>query len=328
MQLDTGIFTSESPIYGRTSFVASVFISLDLSPQCLFISNTPIETLPHQHTQLNLSHIQPTAVLGRVVKFQSPQYPSSFCWLKCFVKRCHLMCVQVVRDYSDYLGLWVSLIYQPFHLMRKVFHRAMPCDFNMPPTCLRLTKNEQIACPIAFVFVIMTLSLSGFDRLRHFSLFNQLLVSFVKTDFRAIGVIRLFIQIKYVLHRCHKLSTHLRDAPVLFLPGLERVFLSTLRTVSCEKELANPSSTTLSANKRSVQRSRPPGGVLQAIAIKCVSCLVFNLCLCPGRGRSSRAPRLSSTNRLRVRSTVGTLVLSTAAICLSVRPSSALIRMR
>jgi hypothetical protein len=79
MQLDTGIFTSESPIYGRASFIAPLFISLDLSPQYLFISNATVKTLPTQHAQLNLSHIQPTAVLGRVVKLQFPRYTSGFC---------------------------------------------------------------------------------------------------------------------------------------------------------------------------------------------------------------------------------------------------------
>src|SRR5574341_930124 len=104
MQLDTGIFTSKSPIYSRASFIAPLLISLDLSPECLFISNATVKTLSTQHTQLNFSHIEPTAVLGRVVKLQFPQYPSGFCWLKCFVQRCWLVHVQVVQDYSDYLG--------------------------------------------------------------------------------------------------------------------------------------------------------------------------------------------------------------------------------
>jgi hypothetical protein len=40
--------------------------SLQRSP----IGQPPIQTLPGQHGKLDLGHVQPTAVLGRVVHFQ------------------------------------------------------------------------------------------------------------------------------------------------------------------------------------------------------------------------------------------------------------------
>ncbi len=73
---------------------------------------------------------------------------------------------------------------------------------------------------------------------------------------------------------------------------------------------ANFNATTLSANNCSVQRARPRGGVLHAMATRSASCLPVNMGPCPRRGRSVRQPKPSSTKRLRVRSTVANPVLS------------------
>src|SRR5262249_11823646 len=121
---------------------------------------------------------------------------------------------------------------------------------------------------------------------------------------------------------------HLGNAPLLVLPGLEGIFLSRHRTVSYESFAQSPNSTALSASNRRVQRLRSPGALLQATAIKCAWPLTSSLGRGPGRGRSVRAFRFSSTNRRRVRSTVGTLVPTASAISSSLRPSSAFRRIR
>src|SRR5262249_51872324 len=100
-------------------------------------------------------------------------------------------------------------------------------------------------------------------------------------------------------------TADLPDAPLLLEPGLELVFLSTRRTVSCEQASANFSSTTRSASKLRVQRCRPSGAALQASAIKRASPFSFKIGARPGRGDSSRAANRTVAKRLRVRSTVG-----------------------
>ena len=64
----------------------------------------------------------------------------------------------------------------------------------------------------------------------------------------------------------HEVGAYLGDAPFLLLPRLKDVFLSRWRTVSWDKDDANPNSTTLPASKRRVQWSCPSGAGLQASA--------------------------------------------------------------
>src|SRR5205085_3842301 len=114
------------------------------------------------------------------------------------------------------------------------------------------------------------------------------------------------------------------DAPLFELPRLESAFLSCWRTVSYDSDSHNPNSTTRLASSRRVQRFRPSGALEQASAINRAAALPCSFNFCPGRGRSLRQLRFSSTKRLRVRSMVGTQVPISSAISASVKPSSAL----
>ena len=87
---------------------------------------------------------------------------------------------------------------------------------------------------------------------------------------------------------------------------------------------ANPIATTLSASSWIVQSACPSGASLHAMAIRCASCLPFNLRFCPGRGRSlSALSSPSFTNRVRTRPTVEALINRPLAMSQSVMPSSA-----
>ena len=120
-------------------------------------------------------------------------------------------------------------------------------------------------------------------------------------------------------------GAHLWYAPFLLLPRLEFVFFSTCRTVSRQIESAKSSSTTLPASNRKVQRVCPSGAGLQATATKWASCLPSSLRCFPGRGRSLRArSNPPSTKRWRTRLTVEGPTITASATCWSVRPSSAL----
>lgn len=70
MKLNARILRSEAPVNSRFVFVASLFISFDLSFESLFVRDAATQTLPRQDAQFDLSHIKPTAMLGREVKLQ------------------------------------------------------------------------------------------------------------------------------------------------------------------------------------------------------------------------------------------------------------------
>ena len=56
----------------------SDLIGVDGSLQGSLVGITPLETGPGQHAELDLRHVQPTGVLGRVVKFQPPDDAPGF----------------------------------------------------------------------------------------------------------------------------------------------------------------------------------------------------------------------------------------------------------
>src|SRR4051812_1255507 len=187
---------------------------------------------------------------------------------------------------------------------------------------------KRLRNPITLILVVVACEPPARGRQRHARLGDQLFTRLVEPDHGPLLVVFFSVQVQHVFHAGDELRAHLRDAPLLFEPRLELVFLSTWRTVSRAIEEAKPNSTTLSARSRKLQRARPPGGVLHATAIRCASCLPINLRACPRRARSCKHPRPSSTKRLRVRSTVANPVLSAETICSSVEPSEAGSRMR
>ena len=187
------------------------------------------------------------------------------------------------------------------------------------------TEHEQIPGPVSLVLGVIALhpSRGGLNGRPHIP--KQLLGGLVKTHHRTLPVVLFVVKVQHVLHPGDELPAQLGDAPFLFLPRLEFVFLSIWRTVSMDMLPANSISTTLSASRWSVQFTCPSGGLLHAMATRCASCLPSNLRSRPGLGRSLMAASSpSSTNRFRTLATVAALTKSTPAISRSRSPSSAL----
>src|SRR4051794_14050389 len=75
------------------------------------------------------------------------------------------------------------------------------------------------------------------------------------------------IELQHLLHASQKLGRDLSDAPLQAQMGLQDVFFRMPWMVVWLISSIQASSTTLSANKRSVQRACPSGAVLQARAV-------------------------------------------------------------
>src|SRR5262249_16002924 len=153
----------------------------------------------------------------------------------------------------------VALIDQPLHLVGKILHSALLRHRYVPPPGLGFDEEKEIPGAVAFVFIIIARSVSGLGRQGLAGLSNQLFTTLIKVELRALGLIRLGIQVQHVFHGGHKLSAHLRQTPLLMLPGLEGVFLRIWRTVSRAIESTKPNSTAWSASNRKVQWGWPVG---------------------------------------------------------------------
>ena len=71
MQSVTSILDGKAPVDGGTSLIAFLFERMDMSPQVSLIRDTLSQTTTAEHAQLNLGHVEPTAVYWSVVELQT-----------------------------------------------------------------------------------------------------------------------------------------------------------------------------------------------------------------------------------------------------------------
>ena len=200
--------------------------------ECLLIWDTAIETLLLENTQFDFGHIQPTTVLGGVMKLQFPGDPARLCRRKRLVQRGRLMGVEMVQHHAHHDGFWVALVYQPLHFIGEVELGPLLRHMHVPPAGLRFDKEKKIARAVALVFVIKALRLPWLGRQRLPGLFDALLARLLKVDLGTFGILRLRVHLQHVFHRGDKLGAHVRDAPLLLQPRLEVVFFHPRRTLS------------------------------------------------------------------------------------------------
>ena len=66
--------------------VPLIFPRMDFTLQLGKAFDSSVEALPGQYIQLDLGHIQPAAMLLRMVYFQMPRQSAGLIWLEPFVK--------------------------------------------------------------------------------------------------------------------------------------------------------------------------------------------------------------------------------------------------
>ena len=138
-------------------------------------------------------------------------------------------------------------------LLREQCHVAQTSRTGAPGTMTTMLGNARCPGACTLILVVLTSRASGLCRQGFSDISQKLRGRLVKADHRPFGITGFDVEVQHVLHGRHKLTAHLRDAPLLFPPRLERVFFSRSRTVSWDRDGASPSSTALPASRRSVQ---------------------------------------------------------------------------
>jgi len=78
VEFDSSILSGETPIDGSPALVALMLQGLNLLSESLFIDDATTQDPSPQVAELDLYHVEPTAVFGGVVKLQTPgDAPSS-----------------------------------------------------------------------------------------------------------------------------------------------------------------------------------------------------------------------------------------------------------
>ena len=182
MQLSPRIFGRKAPFDFGAGRIARFFQLLAFMLERPFIWDAPRQALTTEDTQLYFGDVQPTAMAGRIVKLQLSENAPGCFGRECLIERSRLVGVQVVHHDSHPLGFRIAFIHQPLHLLREVLHRPLIGDSNVPPTALRLTHHEQVADPVAPIFIIEAFDLSRTRRERHTSFSNQLFARLIKAE--------------------------------------------------------------------------------------------------------------------------------------------------
>jgi hypothetical protein len=130
LELDACIGAGEAPLYGALGCVALGFPRTHFLGKPFLVGDAPIQTLPSEHRELDLGHIQPRTVLWRVVDLQPLQQTPSFTRDERLLQSGRGMGVEVVHHQNDLQGLWVVQIDQ-------LLYAVCPVELG-PPLCTRL----------------------------------------------------------------------------------------------------------------------------------------------------------------------------------------------
>ena len=74
------------------------------------------------------------------------------------------MGVEVVNDEPNSISLRIDFVNQPFHPVGEVLKLSVVSHLYMAPAPQRLEGHKQIACPLAFVFIVMPLGMTWLTR--------------------------------------------------------------------------------------------------------------------------------------------------------------------
>ncbi len=204
---------------------------------------------------------EPTPVLRRVVELKAIDQPASFVRFKCLVERRWAMCIEIIQHHDELVSFRILDIRQLPHRLGPINARPPVSDMYMPLASQRLKEHEEGGYSFSFVFVGEALYLPSFSQQRCVLVGDELCIGFIHAPQWALGIVRLRLNSEPSFHAADKLSTGLRwNAPLLFQPRLQFIFLSVVRIVSWEMCSTEPSCMKRRFKSRNVQRSCPSGG--------------------------------------------------------------------
>ena len=79
---------------------------VDLGNEPVAAFDAAIETLAFEHADLDLNHVEPAGVLGRVVELKPPEHAARFGRWESGVESGSGVGGEVIEDDADALGLW------------------------------------------------------------------------------------------------------------------------------------------------------------------------------------------------------------------------------
>src|SRR5215213_9559390 len=133
LELDTSIAGREAPVDARSSCISRRDPGRHLPLHGAPVTEAAIQALPLQRTQLDLGHVQPTAMLGGVVDLQPVSQALGLGWREGLVERGGRVRVEVVHDQHDLLGVGIVDVDQLLDAVGEVDPGALRAHSHLPP---------------------------------------------------------------------------------------------------------------------------------------------------------------------------------------------------
>src|SRR5450755_3368176 len=96
LEFDAGVLGCELPVGFGVMGIATSLPCGDLVDEDLLVGYPAVETLRRENGEFGFRHIEPTAVLWRVMPFEPLDETSCLVWRKSLVQRCGFMGVEIV----------------------------------------------------------------------------------------------------------------------------------------------------------------------------------------------------------------------------------------
>ena len=143
------------PIDLGSGLISFQFQGMDFAAGGFIIGDALLQTATGEDAELDLRHIQPTAVLGGVVELLPLGNASRLRRAKDILQRCWAMGVQVVQHQKDYRYLGVCFIHRPPHLVAEILGGTTFLHYYTPPILPRIAEQEQVAGTLPPVLIVL-----------------------------------------------------------------------------------------------------------------------------------------------------------------------------
>ena len=196
----------------------------DFSSQRLGIRNPPVQALTAEDRELDLDHVEPGGVLGRVVERQLLREPPGLWCREGGVERSGGVGVQVIDHKSDACSVGELLVDEPPDHLGDVLLAMMVGDEHVAPCTPGTEDNEETFRATSFVLIVVACCPTGTWWDRSNDVTEELVRAFIEADNRMERIVRLSIEIKDVFHAPEEVRSDFTQAPLPLLPRLEPVF--------------------------------------------------------------------------------------------------------
>jgi len=222
MQFDASIGRGEAPFDAGAGQVALRLPQGDATLERGLVGNALVQVLPGKDRELNLRHVQPAAMLRRVMDLQLVREAFGLRGRKGLIQRRGGMGVQVVHHQHDALRAGIVDIDQLADHMREVDGGALVRHRHMPPPPQRFGEHEQVGDAVAHVLVVLPCRQPRCWGQRRADLADELLARFIEADLREARVVGPLVDGEDILHLTDEGgTTRRRQAPAGGQPRLE-----------------------------------------------------------------------------------------------------------